>query len=383
MDVRPEPSAKPIRVLMISKACVSGIYQRKLEEIAALGIALTVVAPPGWRDERGWLSLERVHTTGYSLRVTPMALNGSFHLHYYPRMRLIMAEVRPDVVHIDEEPYNLATWQTIRLSRQIGARPLFFTWQNLLRRYPPPFHWLEQYVYRHTTYAIAGNQDAVRVLRAKGYAGPACVIPQFGVDPCLYPAAEAPASGPFTIGYVGRLVPEKGIADLLCAAARLRGDWQVRLLGSGPERRRLLALARSLGIAGRVRFDPQIPSSEVPAYLDHLHALVLPSHTRRNWKEQFGRALIEAMACGIPIVGSDSGEIPNVIGDAGLVFPEKNVDALCAHLQALIGDRELWNELSQRGRERVQARFTQSRVAAATVAVYREVIKRDSSLRSE
>ena len=371
---KPESLEKPVRVLMISKACVAGIYQRKLEEIAARGVALTVVAPPGWRDERGWLSLERAYTEGYALRVTPMALNGSFHLHHYPHLRRILAEVQPDVVHVDEEPYNLATWQTVRLVRQVGARPLFFTWQNLLRRYPPPFNWMERYVYRHTAYAIAGNQDAVRVLRAKGYAGPARVIPQFGVDPALYPLAVAPDSQPFTIGYVGRLVPEKGIADLLRAAAKLSGDWRVRLLGNGPDRDRLLALARSLGISERVAFDPQVPSSDVPAYLGRLHALVLPSRTRPNWKEQFGRVLIEAMACGVPVVGSDSGEIPNVIGDAGLVFPEQDVGALYAHLRTLMGDRDLWHELSHRGRERVRARFTQSRVAAQTVAVYREVM---------
>jgi glycosyltransferase involved in cell wall biosynthesis len=80
------------------------------------------------------------------------------------------------------------------------------------------------------------------------------------------------------------------------------------------------------------------------------------------------------MACGVPVVGSDSGEIPNVIGNAGLAFPEQDVGALYAHLRTLIGDRDLWHELSRRGRERVRAGFTQSRVAAQTVAVYRGVM---------
>jgi len=360
---------------MISKACVCGRYQRKLEEIARLGVDLTVVVPPAWRDERGTVPLERTHTEGYSLRVTPVVFNGSFHLHYYPRLKDIVDDVRPDIVHIDEEPYNLATLHAVRLARRAGAAPLFFTWQNHLRRYPPPFCWWEAHVYGRVAYAIAGNQDALRVLRTKRYAGPARVIPQFGVDPTLYHCATAPTRGDFAIGYVGRLVPEKGIDDLLRAAAALPGDWRLRLLGNGPARESLARLACTLGIEGRVAFDGWVPTFEVPGYLGHLHALVLASRTRPNWKEQFGRVLVEAMVSGVPVIGSDSGEIPNVIGQAGLVFPEGNVDALRDRLQALMDDPALWADLARRGRERALARFTQARVATETVEVYREIAR--------
>ena len=365
---------------MISKACVAGVYQRKLEEIARLGVELTVIVPPGWRSEQGWQPLERTHTKGYRLLVTPVVFTGNranfvrFHLHHYARLRRIIQTVRPDILHIDEEPYNMATWHATRLACQAGVRPLFFTWQNLHRCYPPPFSWWEGYVYRQTAYAIAGNQDAVQVLCAKGYAGRVRVIPQFGVDPSLYGNAKAPPRDGFTIGYVGRLVPEKGIADLLRATSGLPGNWHIRLLGGGPDRDRLISLARSLGIARRVAFDDHVPSSEVPAYLGRLHALVLPSHTRPNWKEQFGRVLTEAMATGVPVVGSDSGEIPNVIGDAGLVFPEGDVVALRDRLRALMVDAPLWADLAGRGLDRVQQRYTQAQVAADTVRVYREVM---------
>ncbi|MBN1641887.1 MAG: glycosyltransferase family 4 protein [Anaerolineae bacterium] len=364
-----------MRVLMVSKACVHGIYQRKLEEIAALGVELTVVVPPGWRDERGWLPLERAHTAGYRLLVLPMALNGSFHLHVYPQLRWAIAESRPQIVHIDEEPYNLATWQAMRLALRAGARALFFSWQNIERRYPPPFSWLERWAFRQTDYAIAGNHDAVRVLRAKGYRGPVRVIPQFGVDPALYGGAE-PATDTFAIGYVGRLVPEKGIEDLLRAAAGLPGRWVLRMLGSGPDRERLSRVSDALGIADRVVFEGQIASSAVPDYLAQLQALVLPSRTQPNWREQFGRVLIEAMASGVPVIGSDSGEIPNVIGEAGLVYPEGDVDALRHHLRTLVENGTLWRDLARRGRQRVQAHYTQAQVAADTVAVYRELLQR-------
>jgi glycosyltransferase involved in cell wall biosynthesis len=363
-----------VRVLMISKACVTGIYQRKLEEIARRDVKLTAVVPPQWRDERGTTHLERAFTAGYSLWVTPVLLNGWYHLHCYPGLRHILAQVKPDIVHIDEEPYNLATYQATRLAQSVGARPLFFAWQNLQRRYPPPFSWWEQYVYRRATYAIAGNQDAAHVLRAKGYEGPLRVIPQFGVDPSLYVTAQPPSQGPFFVGYVGRLVPEKGVADLIRAASLLGGDWRIRLLADGPDHERLFALATSLGVGDRVAFEGWVPSSQVPAQLARLHVLVLPSRTQPNWQEQFGRVLVEAMVSGVPVVGSGSGEIPNVIGDAGLVYPEGDVQALGSHLNNLMRDPALWSDLSKRGQERALARFTQAQVAAQTVAVYQDLM---------
>ena len=378
-----------MRVTMLSKACLVGAYQRKLEELARLPeMTLTVLVPPYWRDERGITRLERVHTKGYELRVIPMALNGHFHLHFYPGLGLILHQLHPDILHIDEEPYNLATFLALRAARRVGAKVLFFTWQNILRRYPPPFCWMERYVLAHASYALAGNVEAEKVLRKKGYQGPVRVIPQFGVDPEIYtmcgPRSIVRRHGEsdfglrtgdygLTIGYVGRLVREKGVDLLLRAVSELGGEWRLRVLGDGPERERLMALAERLGIAGRVTFEGLIPSTQMPDFYPQLDVLVLPSRTRPNWKEQFGRVLIEAMACGVPVVGSDSGEIPHVIGEAGLVFPEGDVAALRSILARLQADETLRKELAQRGRARVLAHYTQAQVAAATYEVYREM----------
>jgi glycosyltransferase involved in cell wall biosynthesis len=366
---------------MVSKACVVGTYQTKLEALARLpDMELTVVVPPSWRDERGELRLERLHVAGYDLLETPIAFNGHFHLHFYPRLGELMRRCRPQIVHADEEPYNLATFQATWLARRLGARTLFFTWQNLGRRYPPPFRWLEAYNLLHADYALAGNQEAEAVLRAKGYAGPVTVVPQFGVDPAAFAPAKAPRPGAdaasFAIGYVGRLVEEKGVDTLLRAASGLdaHGDWRLQVIGGGPLKDRLRRLASELGIAGRTRFEGQVASTDMPARLRALDVLVLPSRTRPNWKEQFGRALVEAMACGVPVIGSDSGEIPQVIGDAGLIFPEGNVEALRAELARLMADASLRVVLAVRGRARVLTRYTQARVAEATYAVYRHML---------
>lgn len=382
-----------MRVLMVSKACVVGAYQRKLEEIGRhADVALTVVVPPAWQEAGRSLTLEREYTQGYRLVVEPMALNGRFHLHFYPRLGRRIRDVQPDIIHIDEEPYNLATFQTIWLSQRAGIKTLFFTWQNIYRRYPPPFSWMERYVLQRANAAIAGNQAAVQVLRAKGYAGPIEVIPQFGVDPELYRPADGrwrmadggwqmadgerrDRNGKFTIGYVGRLVRAKGVDLLVEAVAGLPGEWQLRIMGSGPWREPLQRQVEGLGLRGRVFFDAARPSCQVPAYLTQLDALVLPSRTQPNWKEQFGRVLIEAMACQVPVIGSTCGEIPNVIGDAGLVFPEGDSSVLRGHLQRLMGDPDLRRRLGEAGRARVLEHFTQTQVAHRTVALYRQMLR--------
>ncbi|MBE2199789.1 MAG: glycosyltransferase family 4 protein [Anaerolinea sp.] len=366
-----------MRILMVSKACLVGAYQRKLEEIARDDqIDLTVIVPPSWDDAAAPLQLERSHTAGYKLLVDPIRFNGNYHFYYYPRLKQRLAQLRPDVVHIDEEPYNLATWLAMRQAKASGAKTLFFTWQNLNRSYPFPFNRMEQQVLNGVDYALMGNQEAVQVWQAKGYRGPYRVIPQFGVDPALYqPPPRRDSGRVFTIGSANRrLVPEKGLDLLLQAAARLPGTWQLHIAGEGPCRASLEQLAQTLAIRERVFFDGAIPSTQMPAYLQQMDVLALPSRTRPNWKEQFGRVLIEAMACGTAVIGSNSGEIPHVIGDAGLIFPEDDVDALHQHLLTLMqSETERWR-LGQQGRQRVLAHYTQVQVAAQTAAVYREIL---------
>ncbi|MBI1296449.1 glycosyltransferase [bacterium] len=366
-----------MRVVLISKALVVGAYQRKAEEIAAQGVELTVLIPPSWHDRRGRQLAEAIHTQGYDLRVIPLALNGNYHLHFYPTLAATLRQIRPDVLHVDEEPYNLATWLAVRAGQAVGAQTLFFTWQNLDRRYPPPFAWMEAANYRACPVALAGNQDAAAVLRRKGYIGEIHVIPQFGVDPMIFSPSPERQDRPFQIGYAGGLLEEKGVDLLLRACAGLTGDWRLTLVGSGAAQSSLRALAVELGIAHRVDLGRRLAAHEMPSFYRGLDAFVLPSRSRPNWKEQFGRVLIEAMSCGVPVIGSRCGEIPNVLGEAGLIFDEEDVSSLSRHLQDLMDDPTLRAHLSTAGRRRIEAHYTMRQIAAETVNVYREIVTGD------
>ena len=358
---------------MISKACVTGPYQKKLEEIAAYDdIELRVVVPPYWRTGDYREQLEGQHLSGYEMSVRRALLNGHFHFHFYPGLSREIAEFAPDLVHVDEEPYNVATAHAIWLARRNSARAIFFSWQNLLRSYPPPFSWLERYCYRNAA-AIAGTAGAEDVLRAKGFDGPMAVVPQFGVDPNVFKAVSDRGAGrPFTVGYLGRLVEEKGLKPLMRAVADLP-EARVRIGGRGPLEAWIADFAAANDLGERLDGPSPISPKAVPDFLNTLDALVLPSIPTPRWVEQFGRVLVEAMACQIPVVASDCGEIPRVVGDAGLLVSPGDDRGLLEALERLWRDPALGLELGRLGRARVMANYTHRRVAAATVAFYREL----------
>ena len=256
----------------------------------------------------------------------------------------------------------------------LDAQILFFTWQNIARNYPPPFAWMEQYTYYHSSATIAGNREAETILRRKGYTKPISLIPQFGVPDAFFPVPDRTPSDSVSIGYAGRLVREKGIEILLRALAQVQENWKLEILGSGPLHDPLVKLTDELGIRSRVHFAPWIASSEMPQFYNSLEILVVPSLTQPNWKEQFGRVIMEAMASGVPVVGSDSGEIPSVIGDAGVIVPEGNIDALAAALRGLIHDQARRKHLATSGRERALALFSQQRVVDDTYTLYQKLM---------
>jgi len=363
-----------MRVALLSKALVVAAYRSKLMELDRAGVEVVGLAPSKWVEEGRAVSFEPAEPGGGRTIQIPMAWNGHFHLHYYPALRRVLRSLNPDIVHVDEEPYNLATYLAFRDALAASARPIFFAWQNIARRYPPPFEPMESWVYRHSPFALAGSEAAASVLREKGYGGEITVRPQFGVD--LSRFTPRPSNGTrFSVGYVGRLVQEKGIADLIAAFERLPPPARLIIAGEGPLAGYVETATASLRQQGRCERYPRLPSSDVPALLQRLDVVVLPSRTTSRWREQFGRVLIEAMACEVAVVGSDSGEIPGVIGDAGLIYPEGDVEALAARLTSLMVDGALRRRLAATGRARAEERYSQAAVAVKTVEVYRRMME--------
>jgi glycosyltransferase involved in cell wall biosynthesis len=354
---------------------VNDAYRTKCDALASYrDLELTVIVPPSWREIGGWETrLERPDAAAYRLLVTPITFNGHHHVHLYPRLGRLLTDLRLDVFHVDEEPFNLATFHAMWLGRRTGAKLVFWAAATIDRRLPPPFSLFQRACFGWSARAFAGTCAAEAVLRARGYTKSIDIIPQVGVDPDLFRPAQGSLAKTFTIGYLGRLVEAKGVHVLLRAAARLRGDWRVSIVGDGDYRRRLEALAEAEGVAQQVDFVPPVAPTHVPAVLQTLQVLAVPSITTPTWKEQFGRVILEAMACRVPVIASDSGEIPHVVGDAAIVVPEGDIASLAAALQRLIDDPVERDRLAEAARRWVLEHYTQRVVAARYYEAYRQL----------
>ena len=383
-----------MRLLLVSHTYIAPANRAKPAALAALGIDVHVVIPNRWDDPLFDLAATQERETEYELTVAPVLLAGHGRSYCFSprRMAQLLAALRPDIVHVEEELDSVVLALFGLLRSRFGYRLTCFAWENLQRT-----SWLSplaHFTARRCDGAVGGSRAAAGLLRRRGVRGPIAVLPQLGVDepPTEFrvPSFEFGAEGgdstnpkpetrnpkPFVVGYVGRLAREKGVHVLVKAVAALdRVDLLV--VGRGPEE---AALRRQAEETGRhVSFAGAVPHGEVPGLLGRMDALVLPSIGSAHWQEQFGHVLVEAMAAGVPVIGSSSGAIPEVVGDAGLLVPPGEADPLAEAIGRLAGDGGLRDELRAKGLERVRSHFTHARVAEQTAAFLRQVLRPDQS----
>ncbi len=369
-------SAGVIRVLHIARYRAPSM-ERKLELMAAQpDLAFWLIRPAVWEDEYGRKEVRPAVPGCPVLRVPMLGRANDPHRAFYRTLTFGLRVIRPHLIHAEEEPDSLAALQ-IAIARRLfapRAKLILHTWQNVNR--PKGWHvrMVLRVALREADAILCANQEGVSVLRAMGYRGPVEVIPPIGVDMTVFHPLEGQRDpNIFRVAYIGRFVPEKGLDTLLEAVALLGSEVELWLIGDGPLRTTLQGWARELGIAERVRWIPPVLPEQIPALLARVSVAVLPSRSTPVWKEQFGRALVEAMACGVPVVGSDSGAIPEVVGDAGLIFPEGDARALAECLQRMMENPDLRRALGERGRRRARVCYSQEIIAAQTADFYRRL----------
>ena len=388
-----------MKILVVSHTYIVDLNCEKLKTLSQLAgdIEVTVVVPRRWRP--GGVQnkiIESKPRQEGSFRVIPVSNfseNNQGLLTFGTDIISLLREFKPQIIQVEQGAKALGYAQLIFLNQLLGlkAKNVFFTWWNLPYQVKFPLSVLHGYNLKNTHGLVAGNQDAVDVLQQHGYNGSSIVMPQLGVDETLFRPQAQPElrselgiqPDEFVVGFVGRFVEEKGILTLGQALAGLKElPWKWLLLGRGELQSVLMEKAVEWGIKDRMIVVESVPHDRVYRYINVMNTLVLPSETTykfktltaAGWKEQFGHVLIEAMASKVPVIGSDSGEIPHVIGDTGLVFPEGDIVALRNCLEQMMEQPELSQKLGNLGYERAISRYTNKALAEELLGFYKELM---------
>jgi glycosyltransferase involved in cell wall biosynthesis len=372
------------RILIIGHTYAAPVNRLKFDLMARdKRFELLLLAPKKWRN---YLTTADNSTDNeaknYRIEFIDVVFGDRMVLYLIPKLRRIIKEFKPHLIYCEQEPICLVSLQTAILAREVPV--IYFSWENIDRKDLKYriFSVVRALCHRKAIFMVAGSKEAASVIRRHGFRKPICITPILGVSEQLFsPQEKNVLRGTIPrcsllIGYVGRFVEPKDVKTLLKAVKLLDGtvDWHLVLLGNGPQRDEYDELIHDFGMTERVTFHRAVSHDEVPQILSSFDVLVLPSKTTPKWKEQFGHVLIEAMACGVPVVGSSSGEIPNVIENAGLVFREGDTEDLRAKLIMLSENPQLHEVLRQNGLQRVKDLFTDARIAANMISLFETVL---------
>ncbi|MGL5876587.1 MAG: glycosyltransferase [Xenococcaceae cyanobacterium] len=372
-----------LRVLFVSHAYVVGVNQGKLQAIAEIdGIEVGLLAPSNWRalEWNRRLQLERPYSK-IQIYGAPVLFAGRGGAYFYTPWRVwqVLNDFQPDIVQVEAEVFSLCAFELATWTRLAGKKLIVFGWENMDRHLPRFRRWVCQFVMKSASAIIAGNHEGADLVRQWGYTGEIAVMPQMGVDTQLFtPQLFERNRQEFHIGFLGRLVAGKGIDILFAAVRQLRQrgyNCRVILCGSGSSEADLRQEAEKQQIADLVSWRGAVRHEAAPTAIAQFDVLVLPSRTTPTWKEQFGHVLIEAMAMGISVVGSSSGEIPHAIGRSDLVFQEEDAHGLAAILERLICEPSWRQEVESYCLSRAQQHYSHERIAERSLQLWQTILK--------
>lgn len=379
---------RTLRILTIGHSHIVALNRAMWRELAQdHNFDITVAAPKVFKGDLRPLTVDP-EPAGSPLHLVSLDAKwtGRIHLfrYHHGQLRKLMHEGKFDIVHAWEEPYIYAGYQIARSLRDSPSRFVFRTAQSLVKRYPPPFNFFERQTLRWTQAWIAGGHLVFETMLKRGFPRETGRVLTLAVDVDAFRPLtddqrrkvlqELGMQSP-VLGFLGRLSQDKGLDVLMRAVELLPASqpWNLLLLGSGPYENKVEDWAKARGWQDRVRVK-LVKHDEVPGYLAAMDMLLAPSQTTGHWREQFGRMIVEAFASGVPVIGSDSGEIPFVIGDAGRVVPEGDPVAWAQVIRHLLQDPQSRRVLAARGLERVR-QYSCPAVAAQFADFYRWVVQ--------
>jgi glycosyltransferase involved in cell wall biosynthesis len=242
---------------------------------------------------------------------------------------------RPIIVLNLAEPYSITSllcWLQTRLA--LGKSAIFSTYalQNIFKEFGLILKMVQKFVFSRCRFILSLGSEQSEVLRRQGFSGEIVNFPlwfdssRFRLTGDLGSKTEA-NTRKITVGFIGSLVAEKGVLDIFDALQRnsdpAQFGFKLLIAGRGALQNQVVQRCEELKERGvECEYLGPLSADEVPKFFERMDILMVPSRTAEHWKEQFGRVIIEAMACGCTVIGSNSGEIPHVIGQADYIFKE-------------------------------------------------------------
>lgn len=356
-----------MKILIIDKNLVDPINHFKWRLLAEKPeVELVGITPDRWIENSRVLHPSREDASGFPIVPLKVLWPGYENRSFYIwGLRRVIRLTSPDTVIVFEEPYSLFAAQSVAAVKQIvpHAKIFIYTWDNLSKGFQYPYRprflyrFIERWVISRVRMVLAANQEA-----ADSFKNMYSIEVQkvyFGIDVRAFTDIKKTINyndhtlGRFQVGYIGRIISKKGLDALIEALNLLPESVRLLLVGSGPDGELLLERVHALGLSNRVEFHPSVTSQKVREFFSKIDVLVLPSKTTKTWKEQYGRVLIEAMASGVPVIGSSSGAIPEVLDKAGLIFKEGDVRELASCIEKLKDNPDLRQKLVASGKERM------------------------------
>jgi glycosyltransferase involved in cell wall biosynthesis len=354
--------------------------RRLAHELARQGAGewdVTAAAPARLPGDLRSIELEPILDEACGLVPLDVHFGSYPHFRTYGGLRALL-DREWDLVHCWEEPYVLAAAQ-IASHTKAGTRFVPATFQNIAKRYPIPIAMLERRVMDRADGWVAFGRTIYDTQHERpGYTGKPARILNPGVDVDVFRpdpvARERTRHGlgwtpeDIVAGFTGRFVVEKGIETLLDAFVHSTSHWKLLFVGDGVLAPKIESLR--LAYPSRIRIVRAVAHDAVPTYLRAMDILCAPSQTTARWQEQFGRMLIEAMACGVPVVAAASGEIPYVVQDTGCLVPADDVAAWIEAIDRLAVNPSIRAELTARAR----TEFSWGTVARRHLEFFDEVL---------
>lgn len=359
-----------MRALILSHAYVDPGRRGKLRALAAYGAELRVCVPAEWRDRRYGRRWRQGWERERGIEIAPVGVaqaDGPEEARWRQRdlIRLVR-DFRPQVVQVDEEPSARAAARAVAAARVTGAPLAVFTRETIAAPRPWRVERRRRRVLAAARGVVAANTKAARLAAPLAPHALRTVIPITGV--AVPPTPPPVRDDRCTIGFVGRLTHERGLDLLIRALADVRvHGWTLTVVGEGPDRERLEALGVAWKLASRIRWLGPVSHAELERVWPDLDLLVMPSRTTPEWAETSGTVVVQAMAHGVPVIGTTCGALPEVIGEAGVVVPEGDAPALTAAIAPLARDVTQRAALSVAGRNRALAHYSHDAVARRTL----------------